>query len=1100
MKRIYLALIWILCGYLYMFSQVNTQNYVRTRTMLNDVGSSYIDYIQYFDGLGRPFQEVEKKASPVTSGNPNNLITLLDYDSMGRESQSWLPIVSASDYLAPSSFKSQAPGNYSNNSRPYSLISYEKSLNLVTNEYAPGSTLSVMSSYRTNESTGNLSCNYYYVDTSGKLYKSGIYPEGRLYVTQITDEENNVSYSFVDKQGQTYLTRQINGNNKYDTYYVYDNYGQLSYVLPPLAHDNLVANASYDVTNRHLKDYAYIYRYDNRNRCISKKLPGCDAITYYYDKADKLIFSQDGEQVTPEEWTFYLYDKVGRLVVQGTCKNSNTASVANSVVNVNFAPTGVSLGNSGYTSTFEITSAVVHLVNYYDNYGFREIIGFKNVPNFPDGTVEANGNLTGSIITVLDSNIKLYSAVYYDLKGNPLKKVSTNHMGGFDIITSTYNFMGKPLTTQHVHTATNKATQTQLYTYIYDAHTERLKKVTHKLNGGTAVTLADNTYDKFGRLSKTARKELASLTDNYNYNIRSWITSISGTQFTENLTYTPNGNIASMQWITDGKTHKYTYTYDPLSRIKTAAYTGPTTTEKYQTAYSYDPHGNIETIERYGKTTASAYGIVDKLRMTYTGNQLTNVTDAGTTVSLAESNDFKKGSTTNPGYAYNKNGAMTKDLNKNISSISYNSLSLPKSLTMISQTLPLTTTVNGAEVALTTGGRALASGSNITYSYTYAADGRKLKVVQGSNTRDYAGNIIYENGSLKRILVDGGYIEGGVYYFNLNDHLGNVRTVANASGTAVQRDHYYPFGLPMAVTTSAEQDKQPYKYNGKEFDRSNGLNWMDYGARHYDAALGRFTTMDPLAEANYSISPYAYCDNNPMKYIDIYGLTKYLAITMGSDVRYRGEKLANNDSSVEHHQLSGGINGFISILKQATNADSEGIGFISLWSHGSEGMIFAGGDWKNNSIRSGDLSKLKTAISNGEIVIAKNAIIYLGGCNAGTSDYGIALAQELANATGAIVIAANDKVGPKNETNGNMIYSTYHPRSNNFIQFGLLDEPLHLGPEIDVNHLLNQAKTMTKSILNSDMQPIKPKMTWNEFSSYLDNALKVNNKIKVTYQ
>ena len=131
---------------------------------------------------------------------------------------------------------------------------------------------------------------------------------------------------------------------------------------------------------------------------------------------------------------------------------------------------------------------------------------------------------------------------------------------------------------------------------------------------------------------------------------------------------------------------------------------------------------------------------------------------------------------------------------------------------------------------------------------------------------DYCGNVIYENGTQKLLLTDEGYISlsDSKYHYYLKDHQGNNRVVINQSGTVEETNHYYPFGGVFATTGNT----QPYKYNGKELDTKKGLNWYDYGARHYDAALGRFTTNDPLAEKYYSINPYAYCLNNPIKFID----------------------------------------------------------------------------------------------------------------------------------------------------------------------------------------------------------------------------------------
>ncbi len=142
---------------------------------------------------------------------------------------------------------------------------------------------------------------------------------------------------------------------------------------------------------------------------------------------------------------------------------------------------------------------------------------------------------------------------------------------------------------------------------------------------------------------------------------------------------------------------------------------------------------------------------------------------------------------------------------------------------------------------------------------------------------DYLGSVIYENGVLKMILTPEGYITLSgttpTYHCYLRDPLGNNRVVVSQSGTVTQVNHYYPFGGLFGEGTATSA--QPYKYNDKELDRTNGLDLYDYSARYMDAALGQFTTVDPMAEKYYSISPYAYVGNNPVNAIDPDGMDWY---------------------------------------------------------------------------------------------------------------------------------------------------------------------------------------------------------------------------------
>jgi len=853
MKRKYMFMA-LLCYALTTAAQDASHNYVRTRSMLDEMGGKYLDKVEYFDGLGRPFQTVLKK---VTASN-SNLVTLQEYDVAGRAVNSWLPIVSSAEYVAPAAFKSSAPSNYGNDSRPYGQPVYEASpLNRTVKEYGPGAAWhgghSVNTDYLAN-STANaqLNCINYGVSSAGALTSNGSYASGQLSVVKTTDEDLNVSYTFTDKMGHVVLSRQMKGSETHDTYYVYDDKSNLCFVLQPMYQG--LAN---------LDLYAFQYKYDGRNRCIWKKLPGAGYMEMVYDNADRLVFSQDGNQraLTSGNWTYYKYDGLNRLTEQGTCTNKVTTSGTNVLVQ-----------------------------HFYDSYAFRSQAGFNN-SNFPD---DASGNgkgaLTASVATVLGSSNKIYTAYYYDIKGRVVKTVQSNPLGGYDVAATVYTFTNKPATVTHTHTASGKTTRTEVYTYSYD-HADRLLKVEHTL-GGTKITLADYAYDNLGRLQSKSLHGSATNKLTYAYNVRGWLTGISGSKFTQNLYYNTgtgtakyNGSISSMTWKAGNEStiRGYKFTYDGLSRLMNATYGETaginTNTNRFsENVTAYDKNGNIKTLQRYGQTAASSYGLIDNLTFTLAGNQLSRVDDAAAASAYNGGFEFKDGVKQANEYTYDSNGNLTKDLNKGISTITYNVLNLPNMVTF-------------------------SDGSTI--AYTYGADGTKLKTVHktGSTTTttDYCGNVVYENGVQKLLLTDEGYVtlSDGKYHYYLKDHQGNNRVVINQSGTVEETNHYYPFGGVFASTGNT----QPYKYNGKELDAKKGLNWYDYGARHYDAALGRFTTNDRFAEKYHSMSPYQYGANNPVKHIDVNGDS--IVVLNYTSGEHLGLLIQNSSNRWEYYSFNG---------------------------------------------------------------------------------------------------------------------------------------------------------------------------------------------------
>ena len=374
-----------------------------------------------------------------------------------------------------------------------------------------------------------------------------------------------------------------------------------------------------------------------------------------------------------------------------------------------------------------------------------------------------------------------------------------------------------------------------------------------------------------------------------------WLTGISDGGFQESLYYADgldkecyNGNISTMKWKAagDGYYQGYNLEYDDCNRLSNALYgSGDNLTgcKSFFNEYAeYDCNGNITRLQRRGLTNKNygGFGLVDDLHLTYAGNMLTSVRDNASRQSYAGATDFDGVTGREYPLTYDDAGSLKSDAGRKIARIDYDCRNNP------------------VRIQFTDG--------NVT-KYVYSAGGEKLRVIyqtavpnitvaigssrelapseiQYTDSTDYllGGSLTLKNGRIDRYQFEEGYCRAEKYANNASldrftfcyysrDHLGNIRQVTEADGThsgkIIQRINYYPFGAEFC-DGSTYSSIQPYKYNGKEFDRMHGLNTYDYGARQYNPVTARWDRMDPLAEKYYSVSPYAYCMNNPVNAID----------------------------------------------------------------------------------------------------------------------------------------------------------------------------------------------------------------------------------------
>jgi len=848
--------------------------------------------IKYFDGLGRPLQTVQAKGSPTG----RDVVQPVVYDQFGREAVKYLPYAVTGSAPSDGSFKTTAvadqgvfyttpPTGVSQIQYPSAGTNFEPSpLDRVTEQGAPGvpwqlSTSGINGSghtlgiaYGTNAANDVI---LWSVNASGTgATGTADYSAGQLYSTTRTDENGNSNIEYKDVEGNIVCKKAQSGSNPVTylaTYYVYDGNNNLAYVIPPIPSASNPAVSAYPAsfaeTDAVFLNYIYGYHYDNRNRVVEKKIPGKGWEYMVYNTLDQVIATQDAVQrgKATQEWTFNKYDGQGRVALTGIYQYSGSTPNTSYRVALQTTVAGVSklwetpvATGTGYTSSAWPTSwtGATLSITYYDNYA-----------NIPPGmpaafitpvgaSVMTSGLLLASQTNVLGSSNMLWTVNYYDDLGRVIQTDKQHYLGGvlspynYDVFLNTYDFTNEVTATTRKHyNATNTVSPVVAIanTYTFD-NVGRKKQTTESVNGATPVILSELDYNEMGQLMA---KNLHSSNNgsnylqntSYAYNERGWLSKINDPSvaptttklFAEQLNYNVplygapaqyNGNIAEQDYNAGVSTrHQVTYSYDNLNRLTT----GNSNEGFSETAVGYDAMGNISALTRTGIDAAVlAYKYTDAGNNS-TGNLLQKVTNNGTT--------------TLKNYGYDGNGNVTND---GTNTFTYNLLNLPQTVTA----------------------------TGLTLSYTYDAAGEKLRKISSTlGTTDYISGIQYKTNSTVIDFIqteEGRAINAGSswnYEYTLTDHLGNNRVTFDMLNGKVGEDDYYPFGLNVHRQQNAGN---LYLYNKKELQ--NEITEYDYGARFYDPVIGRWTTIDPLAEKVRRWTPYNYGWNNPIRMIDPDGM------------------------------------------------------------------------------------------------------------------------------------------------------------------------------------------------------------------------------------
>ncbi len=889
-----------------------------TSEPVNDYTMSRIS-VTHFDGLGRT-----KSTIKVAAGSGEyDIADYITYDSLGREYKKWLPVrTSCCDGGYPSGFENLAQSFHSD-IYPFTETTYDGTHhNRRSVELGPGE------DWRQNEASvkhyyllnGNpcecwtdpndlidcdISCLNFFVDDSGTLRRKFEYSPGTLHIEVTIDEQGNGSAIFTDKFGRRILQRQCVGNDFADTYWVYDIFGRLRYMISPVAAEiftnqhsgedeatfGTVCNA--DAVER----YCYVYGYDNRDRCVTKKMPGQAERHFVYDKLNRVIFSQDGEQRMKNEWSVRKFDNQqriaieGRAIIAGATRESLQQQWGSTTLIETYNPYLDYEGYMLYTNNCGVPHFTADKAYYYDDYShWGTLIPMPVDASYERGDIyNAKGLLTGTTTSDFEGDIFVRINTY-DLKGNVVMTAERD-IYGQDYMVSTFmaydhngNLTAKKRLTQQLAEQQVLDSHMEQWQYTYD-NWGRNTRIRHRYGNKDWRNLGIYSYDRLGRLADCYYGNSNSNHITYSYNLRGWKTSIEGRYFSQTLYYNSsalgNGHYPCFDGTISGisetlnnrlgisQSYNRKMEYDELNRVTKVNVSGY---PQYDERYTYDLNGNVTSIARSGVNSGGV--AFDRLGFTYAGNQMQSVTDSAVIdLYLGEVAQLVSGSYPDA-FDYDLDGRITRDDSRGITQIVYNPLGLPSIINLdTDHDIHITYQSDGSkhvEIMREFYYVTVMRINRVTGDTTWV-DQRRVRFLR----RDFQGDMVMESGKPPRIYNEAGYIDihndgdSVSYHFYERDYLGSIRAVVDEEGNQECSMMYYASGIPVHESLNVVDDRL---HTSKQWMAFGGLSWYDNLARMYDPIFMRFTTPDPMQEKYPHLSPYSFCANNPFNFTDPSGM------------------------------------------------------------------------------------------------------------------------------------------------------------------------------------------------------------------------------------